>query len=163
MIVITPTIFIYWLNPKNLLSLENLLYIIVIHSFFIIPIIYFWARKRNWILTNNDKYYFDSPLLFFHFALGIIYPAFWGIFLSLNRFFKLTVTVDLKQYMNLDLINTLLPFLIPIMFYIQFYKNIFNIIKYCEKILYQNFCNICHICYLFFLRYKFFFTICEYL
>lgn len=161
--IITPTILIYWLNPETLLSLKNLLYIIIIHSFIIVPIIYFWAKNRNWLLTHHDKYYFDSPLLFFHFAVGIIYPAFWGVFLSLNRFFNLTMTIDLQHYINLAVINTVLPFVIPLMFYVQFYKVILNFMKYSQQILWQSFCNICNICHLLLLKYTFYFNICEYL
>lgn len=157
--IITPTILIYSLNPEKFLTLENLLYLIIIHSFFIVPIIYFWAINRNWLLLKNDNYYFDSPLLFFHFSLGIIYPVFWGIFLSINRFLNFNMTINLQHYMTLDLLLALLPFIIFMLFFI----NIFHFIKYCEKILWQSFCNICYIGHLILLKYTFHFYMSAYL
>ena len=161
--IASPTIIIYSLKPEKLLCLENLLFIILIHSFIIVPIIYFWALNRNWVILNNNKYYLDSPLLFFHFALGIIYPAFWGVFLSLNRFFNLNATIDILHYINLNFINILLPFLIPLIFYIRFYKSTYNFIRSCQQILWNSFCNISYIFHLSLLKYSFYFHICEYL
>ena len=136
----------------------NVLFLIILwHILVTIPILYAVSYKLNWNITKKD---FKHPHFIFKFATGIIYPLFWGLFLSLSRYIRLGTSVDLFIFIESwrDFI-ILSIFLFPIL--ILWILVLFIFISNIRKILWNYTDSLAFSLHLWFLQYYDYYFICK--
>ena len=116
-VLVLPSILIFSLSfPASTELITKFGYIIIIHAILIVPLFYYWSKHRSWV-SSTQKHRVTSwnqPILFLHIALGIIYPATWGLYFTIIRYLRLSdngIIIDPSS--NMIEVMIVLFFLLP--------------------------------------------------
>jgi len=106
------------LNMNTVSLIEKFGYIIIVHIFILIPIMYFWSHNRNWQQEMSSYNSWSSPTLYLDLTIALIYPIVFAIYISCIRYLRLGSTLDLKLYFtsNIFIIIGILLFMLPYVF-----------------------------------------------
>jgi hypothetical protein len=86
--LLTPSCAIICLNPFSNL-IHSFLTIILIHTCILLPLFHFWAQFRDWNTSPTLFLDWSHPKLYKYLSLTLLYPAIWGLYFSLSRYFRL--------------------------------------------------------------------------
>ena len=159
-----PTILILSLNlDKDTTWIQKCAYIIILHSFVLVPLFYLWSKHRHWNYSNTNfaTKSWNSPKLYLDLTIVIIYPAFWGFILNYFRYLRLGNELDLTTYVNSTLINFLIVLLFLWPFTSFWFFTLLGFFTRFRKILWEEFSNFIISITLFLLRYKVIFKLLE--
>lgn len=160
-IILSPTLFMYYLDPEIFSFIEKFLILIIIHLLIIIPIMYFWSKHRNWpsMKKNNWK----SPSIFLHISISIIYPAIFGILFTILRYWRMGNVIDLSFIFEDKLfLFILILFITIILEYIYVYfLIIFSIINKIRNYFWEECLKVLKGLHIMLLRYNIYFKLME--
>ena len=88
--IVSPSIIILNINSSNLSLLEKFSYMILMHVFLLMPIMYYWSKLRNWFDDSQHMITWSHPKLFFNLSIGMIYPMVWGVYFVCLRYIRLS-------------------------------------------------------------------------
>lgn len=159
----SPIMLILYLNPDNITWFEKFSYMLILHCFLLIPIMYFWSKQRNWYSDNEKISYkkWSSPRIYLDFVIAIVYPTFWGFYLHVVRYLHLGNVLDITKYINYTTTNMIIlsVFLGPFIYlWVVIIIRLFIQIK---TFLWTTFSNFMISIILFLLRYKIIFFFLE--
>lgn len=165
--IISPSIIILLLNPENTFWFVKFGYIVCIHIFFLVPLIYFWSSHRNWLITSKKNNDWSNPKIYLDITIAMIYPATAGLYLFGLRYFRLGITVDLAPYFLLNEIIILVAILIIIFRFFRSYviKMFIKMITFINTIrlfFWLHYFKIIKSITFYLLKYKYFFLFCEF-
>lgn len=165
--ILMPWFLILQLNPEKIYWIEKLFYIILIHIAILIPLITYWSKHRQWntMGKNNDITTWDQPIFFLYIVIAMMYPAIWGIFLSMMRYLKLGTKINIKEkiealvyFLGWDNIIVIL-FLTPVFFlWLIVLLKLFNTWRFWY---WYNFRNVYMVVHFYCLRFYVYFYIFE--
>lgn len=110
-IIISPTIIIFYLSPIILSLLEKSIIIIIIQLCICIPLMYLWSKTRNWEEDNASyKIYWNSPLLYLNLQIIILYISCFFFLISVLRYLRLGTDILVYPNFILDILQNPLIF-----------------------------------------------------
>jgi hypothetical protein len=113
--IFSPIFIIITLNPENTSLLTKFVYGLFLYIFFLLPLIYFWSKHRNWFVEPNNHSW-KQPSIYLRITVALIYPLVFGFLLCCLRLLRLGTTINVFNYINSDTIIIMI-FLILILPY----------------------------------------------
>lgn len=160
-IILSPTFLILNLKSIDATLLQKFSYILLIHLFIVLPLVYFWSKHRSWYTSTqiNIEHYvlWNQPIFYLTLNIAIIYPAVWCVYFSMRRYVSLGEeivirTIDLSLYVDFIIIVILfMPYEII---------TVLLLLKQLNKIrnwFWLHYVNIIEVTHLFLLRYYIYF------
>ena len=94
--IFCPSLFIYFLDTKNISWFEKFGCVILIHIFVLIPLMYYWSKHLNWYNDRTTPFNsWKSPKLYLDLSIGMIYPMILVVYLSIIRYLRLGNEIDI--------------------------------------------------------------------
>jgi hypothetical protein len=150
-----PTVFVIVMLPGDILWLHRYMLILIIHSFILIPLYHYWSELRSWNSAVAGSYIrpWHTPILYKQLAIGIIYPALFGIYFSLLRYLRLGTPINVDYFFDFGLVylHWIIVFFPLILLVIFFVSLLITQIRY---FLWHNFSMLIFSLHLCLLQYK---------
>lgn len=116
--IFLPSCLILFLCPTSIAWIQRFFLLILVHCFILIPLFHYWSNLRSWNNVDNEQLTYiswNNPILYKHITIAIIYPAFWGLYLSFSWYIRLGSSIDI-----FSLITSINPSWIIILFIYPF-------------------------------------------